>query len=395
MPFLLPVAEDAAAEGELALAVDPVRGREGALLQPGRREHHLEDGARRILALDRPVEQREVRVLHHAQPRVAIDGAGEAIDLERGRGDHGQHVAVARVHHHDGARLAVHQLLGDLLHAAVDRRHHLRARIRLGGLHESYGPAHRVHLDALAAVLAAQELVEQPLESRLAHHVAAAVPALLELLVVRLADVAEQVRGEPAVRVHALGLDLHDHAGQLELPLLHLLHVRDRQPAADPDGQKRVGRHLRDRVDELLKWNLEQHGQPAQGRVALVGVALQLARDERQRERGPVVDERQAVAVEEDAARRGDGPDADAVLVGGLLEAAALEDLQIPELADDDEQRRAHRDRHRDDALLPGVAAAGQPTLVAGSAPAVHEGRLRAVSAHASASTRAAPRKPL
>src|SRR5213592_4449673 len=118
-------------------------------------------------------------------------------------------------------------VLPSISFAATDRGHHLRARMRLGGLHEPHGPAHRVHLDALAAILAAQELVEQPLESGLAHHVAAAVAALLELLVVRLADVAEQVRGEAAVRVHALGLDLHDHAGQLELPLFHLLHVRD------------------------------------------------------------------------------------------------------------------------------------------------------------------------
>src|SRR5262249_56912287 len=65
----LPVAERPAAEWKLALAVHAVGGRERSFLQPGRSEHHLEDRARRGLALDRAGEQREVPILPDSQAR--------------------------------------------------------------------------------------------------------------------------------------------------------------------------------------------------------------------------------------------------------------------------------------------------------------------------------------
>src|SRR5262249_19162993 len=185
----LPVAERPAAEWKLALAVHAVGGRERSFLQPGRSEHHLEDRARRVLALDRAVEQREVRILHDAQPRVAVDGAGEAVDLEGGRRDHREDVAVARIHHDDRARFAFHEPLGASLYAAIHGRAARRPGMGPGGLHEPHGPAHRVHLDPLAAILTAQELVEETFEPRLPDHVATTITTLLELIVVGLADI--------------------------------------------------------------------------------------------------------------------------------------------------------------------------------------------------------------
>src|SRR5206468_8979475 len=115
------------------------------------------------------------------------------------------------------AGLALHRALGRLLDPAIDRRDHLRTRVGLGLLHAANRAPHRVDLDALSAVLAAQVLVEEPLEAALAHHLAAPVTTLLELLVARLAHVSQEMGGEPAVRVHALGLDLGDDPGKLEL----------------------------------------------------------------------------------------------------------------------------------------------------------------------------------
>src|SRR6267378_4186057 len=83
------------------------------------------------------------------------------------------------------AGLALHRSLGRLLDPAIDRRDHLRARVGLGLLHAANRTPHRVDLDALSAVLAAQVLVEEPLEAALAHHLAAPVTTLLELLVAR------------------------------------------------------------------------------------------------------------------------------------------------------------------------------------------------------------------
>ena len=187
--------------------------------------------------------------------------------------------------------------------------------MRLALLDHAHGPPHRVDLDPLAAVLAAQVVVEQPFQAALADHLPTSVPALSELVVVRLADVPEQVRSEAAGRVHALRLDLGDHARKLELPLLHLRDVAEREPAAHADRQERVELHARDRVLELLVGNAQQRGDAAQDRVAARRLARQLARDQGERERRPVVDERGTVAVEEDAARRGDRANADPVLV--------------------------------------------------------------------------------
>jgi hypothetical protein len=60
-----------------------------------------------------------VGILDGPQPRVAIDRPREAVDLESRGGDHGQHVAVARIHHHHRAGLALHRALGHLLHPPI------------------------------------------------------------------------------------------------------------------------------------------------------------------------------------------------------------------------------------------------------------------------------------
>ena len=66
------------------------------------------------------IQQGMGRILDDGQPCRAVDGAGEAVDVEGRRGDHGQHVAVARIHDHHRPRVAVHGSLGRLLDAAID-----------------------------------------------------------------------------------------------------------------------------------------------------------------------------------------------------------------------------------------------------------------------------------
>src|SRR5438445_176073 len=184
---LLPVLERRCAKMKLAVAVGPVERSDAAFLQARGRHEDLEHGAVRVLGLDRTVQQRKVRILDHAHPRIAIDRASEAIDLERRRRHHREDVAAARIHDDDRAGQAVHGALGGLLDAAIDRRDHLRPSMRLGLLHPPDRAAHRVDLDPLAAVLTAQVLVEEALEAALADHLAPPVSPLLELLVVGLA----------------------------------------------------------------------------------------------------------------------------------------------------------------------------------------------------------------
>ena len=61
--------------------------------------------------------------------------------------------------------LAGHRPLRRFLDAAVDRGDDLGARVGLLAPHDLHRPAEGVHLDALAAVAAAQVLVEEPLEA--------------------------------------------------------------------------------------------------------------------------------------------------------------------------------------------------------------------------------------
>src|SRR5207249_4523132 len=77
VPAFLPVLERERAQAELAVAERAVEGRDAPLLQARRGDDDLEHGPGRVLALDGAVQQREVRVLDHAQPRLAFDGPGE------------------------------------------------------------------------------------------------------------------------------------------------------------------------------------------------------------------------------------------------------------------------------------------------------------------------------
>jgi len=74
----------------------------------------------------------------------------------------------------------------------------------------------------------------------------------------------------------------------------------------------------------------------------------------------------------------------------------ALQHLQVPELADDDEEGGGHDGGDRHDAALPGVAAPGKGAArrrVRAGGP--HAAPSLTDSTQASASTTAAPRKPL
>ncbi len=380
----LPVLEGPVAERELPVAVDAVHRGDQPFLQAGRGHHDLEDRARRVLALQGPIHQRGLRILHQAEPFLAFEVAGEAVQRKgRARGQR-EHVAIARVHHHHRARLPGHGLLGHLLDAAIDRRDHLGAGIRLLATHQLHRPAHRVDLDALAPVAPAQVVVEQPLQTRLTDHVAAPVTALLHLLVVDLAHVPQEVGREGAVGIYALGLDFHHHPRQLELPLLDLGDLLERQAAPNPDRTDRVRRHAIERFQQVAHRHLEQHRQAGHHRVAVV----HLAGDERECEGRAIVHQGQTVPIEEDAARRGHRSHADAVLFRQLVQAAALQHLQVPELAHQGDE--ADRGGHRE-----GEHPAAPGLLAVGRCRAQRHARLRRISKVTSARMQSVPMRPL
>src|SRR5262249_52754585 len=204
------------------------------------------------------------------------------------------------------------------------------------------------------------------------------------LLVVHLADIAEEMSGEGARRVDALGLDLHDDSGQVEAALPELRDLLERQPPTHALGTDGVGGHLVDRVLQFRQGDLEQDRHPREDGVAI----LELPGNQREREGGAVVDEGLPVAVEEDAARRRHRSNPDPVLVRHLLQAPALERLQIPELAEEADETRYDEDSQREHPMAPIVAP------VDGAGRYTHR-RLRATSRPSTQSNHAEPVKPL
>jgi hypothetical protein len=239
-----------------------------------------------------------------------------------------------------------------LTDAAVASADHLAAGIRLFPLHDLNRPTQRIDLDALTTIGSAQVVVQEPLQTGLPDQVTAAVPPVFHLLLAHLSHVAEQVRGEGRREVHALGLDLDDHTGQLGLSLLHPGHFLERKAPAHADGTVRFRRHAVKRGAQLRERNAEQHRQTREHGVAIV----HLARHEREREGRAIVDEGQAVPVEENAPRCGDRADANAVLVRHFLKASAFERLEIPELTQKNGEPEAGYDRQGQHTATPGVA---------------------------------------
>ncbi len=176
--------DGAAVVGHLA-AVDDVGARvgearlggDGAVVESRGRGHDLERRAGHEEALQGTVEERRRGVA-----RVVVPAGLEAAQVEarrRGRGDHG---AGARVERDHGALLPLQRLLRGALHGGHQGEAHVGA-VRAPA-EDAVDPALRAELEALAG----QELVELGLEpgAPVAHAV-----------------VAEQVRGERALRVAA------------------------------------------------------------------------------------------------------------------------------------------------------------------------------------------------
>src|SRR5262249_56910598 len=88
---------------------------------------------------------------------------------------------------------------------------------------------------------------------------------------------------------------------------------------------------------------------------------VRLVREGGEGEGGPVVRRGEAVAIEQDAARGGHRPDADAVLLGHLLQAPALQRLQVPELPEQADEARHGERSQPEDAAAPAVAAVTGP----------------------------------
>ena len=148
-----------------------------------------------------------------------------------------QHLAVSHVHHREGAlaRAAGERLLAHPLHVEVEREAQLLALLGLDVVEALDQVAEGVHAHLGGAVAPAQEAVVRGLDAGLAHAVAerhVGVAGIVELLLGHLADVAEQVGADLAVRVFAQEDRLDVHAAEVLAALPDVHHgCRGSRPA--------------------------------------------------------------------------------------------------------------------------------------------------------------------
>ena len=261
--------------------------------------------------------------------------------VEGGVAHQGQHGPGAHVEGHDAAGERVGQGLDrGPVQVQVDRQPQVPAGARRplavgkGVLVLDALPG--VDLHVADAVEAAQAVLEVALHPGLAHVVAGHVVAAAELVPVQLLPlqlphVSHQVRGQAAVGVETLRLDLH-----LQGPLLAQALLDDGH-GAEVDVPLEAHQAVAPGVPEGVAARFLQgrHGQ---------GVVLGAAAAQEDAVRGPVAGQDLAVAVEDEPAGGLQALAGDAVVLGSLGVVVGLQDLQVEEAQQQDAEEQAHHD---------------------------------------------------
>ena len=351
--------EPAAVEVGAARAEHLGVGGHHALFERGDTDDDLEGRAWRIAALDRPVLQRPQLVGVERLPGGAVDARGERVGIVGRQAHQREHVAGGRLQHRRRAPVAVvaERLLGGPLHLRVEGHLDALALHRLGLVEGPHLAADAVDHHPAGAVLAHQHLVVGALEPRLADDRARGHAGVAHLLLAGLADVAEQVRAERLGGIAAGRHLLHDHVGQFEVepPGGDRGHLRQRR-VLDHDDRP-VGRLTPVPLEVLAQFLLVAPHHLGQQVHRAVEVARVLAHD-RDVERGPVLDQHLAVAVEDHPARRPQRQGALVVVLRHLAELGVLENLEVPEAAQQEGEQGDHGERA---ARRPAPAGAGGP----------------------------------
>ena len=328
--------EDAIAEPEVGLARIPAVGRAGTGCERCRCQDRLEGRSRRIRRLGRSIQQREVvrGIIEEAPVRVG-DPADELARVVRRVARQRDDCARPRIQHdrrtggraeglsgrreHAGAR-ALDPLeqgaLGHPLHIEVDRELDVIAGSRRIVAQRPEHPARRVDLELLQTRRPAQVLLVRSLQPGAADRVAELIPGeRFQLGSVRLADVAEYLGRQRAVRVCAHGKRQRLHAGEVFLPLAD----REDDALRNVFGQDRRFVRRRSAVGQPLIDLLD--GDPEQRREALLQrqrclrrLRQVVARDP-DRERGTVLHEHAPLIVQDAAAGRFNRQDAHPVVL--------------------------------------------------------------------------------
>ena len=300
------------------------------LFEPGERHDDLEGRAGRELRLDGLVHQGMVGVVDDRRPVTPGEAHGELVGIVGRTRDHGEDFAGMGVHCHQRAVPAFHGLLGNTLEIEVDGEAEVVAGFgqHLAELADLFAVA--VDDDIARAVGATQPTVISFFHARFAHHIAGLVKVILgavQVLLRHFADVADEVRREAVAGVEASLRVPHCEFGQLiAVGLDEGLLIRG-NVLLQWDGI--VGRRACVAAQgclDLVHRKIEAAGD--EGNICLK--VFDLVAQQEAGNRGVVVHEDAALAVEYLAARREHGILADAVGLGEHAVAVRAEDLQAP-----------------------------------------------------------------
>ena len=310
-------------------------------MRQGRQRHHrLEDAARRIDPGNGTVQQGVAGVALQPVPGVVRDRRAHLVGVEGRQAGHRQDVAVARIEDHPRRTVFREQALELLLQREVDREAQILPRDgRPVG--RAVLVAGDVHGDKLPAGRAGQTGVNRLLEARASAH---AHDVVVEDLVGHnrpvTADIAEQVRGQRAVRVAALGLNVDVEARRVR----GILREARQRSRVDPlPGQQRQGEALVDVLLDVVAGDLPRHAEigghavdlrvDGIDRVAPAPRTAQFLEVDGDAVVGTVVGQADAMAVEEASAgrRQQHAPDALAPLLARVDRRVAHLDAVQPE----------------------------------------------------------------
>ena len=399
LPVHVGAVEDAAAEGEVAVASLALRGIDDLVLERGERAERFERRPGLECAADVLVEHRPQRVgvelVEALTNAIAAGAAREVVGVEVGLAVHREQPAGAHVDDdRRPRRMRAHRALDRLdeidVHGEpqIATRQWLLTRRRIEqALYLGPGPvaAARVDDTLLPATLPAQVALPRSLDAGGADHVARVVaerigllpilgghrlPAggaeVRERLGVDLGGVPDGMRAEMLVRVVADWLAHHLHAGHLDGVLLQLggdvtreiLTYQDGTPArrailgsdarvldARGEAHALVGvepQRVRDAVPRVRL--LADHDARAH-RLRRLRARHHPAGDDEHVERGTARGEHAALRITDDPAGGRDGDATDHVLVRGLRVLGALHDLQLEEARGEDAEREERDQR--------------------------------------------------
>ena len=131
---------------------------------------------------------------------------GEGVGVEAGPGDHGQNVAVARIHGDDCAVAVAESQFGGALQIVVDGQLQVLARDGVLDAEIADFAAVAVDDDIARSVLAAQQLVVGLFHARLADHVAGFVVGkarVVEVFLTDFAHITDEVSGKAVAGIKA------------------------------------------------------------------------------------------------------------------------------------------------------------------------------------------------